>query len=116
MAAPNIVNVTTINGKTALTNLTTVTANIITTSSNQVNKINDIIITNYSGSTISANVMINRSSVLYYLGGTVTVPGNSALVLIGKDTVFYLEENDVIQANTSANTSVTLTVSYENIT
>jgi hypothetical protein len=35
------------------------------------------------------------------------------LVLLGKDTSFYLEEGDVIQANTSANASVTFAGSYE---
>jgi len=44
MAAPNIVNVTTITGKTAVANVTTVTANVITNAagSSTVVKLNNI--------------------------------------------------------------------------
>ena len=41
MAAPNIVNVTTINGKSAVADLTTtLTTTLLTAASDQVNKIN----------------------------------------------------------------------------
>ena len=94
MAAPNIINVTTITGKTALYGLTTGTANIITnsTGSNTVYKLNDIVISNYSASTCTANVMINRSSTAFFLAGNVSIPANSSLVVMGKDTTIYLEE------------------------
>lgn len=115
MASPNIVNVTSITGKTALATLSITTANIITngSSSNTVLKLNDIILTNFSGSGLTANVVINRSSTIYYLGGNVAIPANSTLILLGKDTSVYLEEGDVIQANVSANSSVSMTSSYE---
>lgn len=115
MAAPNIVAVTNIIGKTALATLTTNTANIVTnsTGSNTVDKINDIILSNYTGSNITANVMINRNSSTYYLGGNVAIPANSTIILVGKDAAFYLEEGDVIQANASANNSISITSSYE---
>lgn len=115
MANPNIVNVTSILGKTSLVSLSTSTSNVITNSSgsNTVGKLNDIILCNYTSSAVSANVVINRSSILYYLGGTIAIPANSTLVLLGKDTPLYLEEGDVIQANASANSSVTISASYE---
>lgn len=115
MAAPNIVNVTTITGKTAVANVTTVMANVITNaaSSSTVVKLNNIILSNYSGSTVSANVILNRSSVNYYIGGNVSVPTQSVLVVLAKDTVIYLEEGDVLQANSSANSSISMTASYE---
>lgn len=102
-------------GQTALANLTTVTANVITNSSgsNTVCKINDLILTNYSSSAASANVVINRSSTTYYIGGNVSVPSYSTLVLIGKDSAFYLLEGDVIQANVSSNLAIHLVSSYE---
>ena len=117
MAAPNIVNVTSIYGQTTVSNLTTVTSNVITNAaaSNQVYKINNIMLSNYSNAAVGANVIINRSGTNYYLGGSVSVPSFSTLVLIGKDTSFYLLEGDVIQANVTANTSLTLTSSYEQI-
>lgn len=113
MSAPNIVNVTTITGKTALTALSTDTSNVITSSSNTVTKLNNIVLSNYSASTVTANVMINRSATVYYVGGSVAIPANSSLVLLGKDTSLYLEEGDVLQANVSANTSISMSASYE---
>jgi len=118
MAAPNTLSLTNITLKTSLAVLSTVTSNIITnsSSSNTVDKVNDIIICNYSGSTITANVLINRSSVAYYVAGNISVPANSTLVVLGKDTAVYLEEGDVLQANVSANTSAHITAAYELIT
>jgi hypothetical protein len=50
---------------------------------------------------------------VYYLGGNVSIPANSVLTLLAKDTSIYLEEGDVIQANVTANSAVTITASYE---
>ena len=118
MAAPNLLTSTTVTGKTALSQLTTVTANVITNSSasGNVAKLNDVMLSNYTAGVVSANVMINRSATIYYVGGTVSIPANSTLVLLGKDTSLYLEEGDVLQANVSANTSVSMSASYELIT
>lgn len=115
MAAPNLLTSTTVTGKTALAQLTTVTGNVITnaSSSNTVDKLNSIVLTNYSASIVNANVVINRSATSYYLCGNVTIPANSTLVLLGKDTSLYLEEGDVLQANVSANSSVSISASYE---
>jgi len=41
-----------------------------------------------------------------------SVPANSALMVIAKDTVIYMEEGDFLQANASAS-SAHLTASYE---
>ena len=115
MAAPNLLSTTTVTGKTAVAALTTVTSNVITNSSGSstVDKLNNVILTNYTSSAVSANILINRSSTLYYIGGAVAIPANSTLVLLGKDTSIYLEEGDVVQANVSANSSVSFTASYE---
>jgi hypothetical protein len=118
MAAPNTLSLTSVTLKTAMVALTTVTANIITNSvsSNTVDKINDIIVCNYSSSAINANVMVNRSSVPYYVAGNISVPAYSTLVVTGKDTAIYLEEGDVLQANVSANTAAHIVASYELVT
>lgn len=115
MAAPNLISATTITGKTAVVNLTTVTSNVVTNSagSNTVDKLNTVILSNYSGSAVGANVMVNRSSTTYYLAGSVSIPANSTLVILAKDSQIYLEEGDVLQANVSANTAVSVTASYE---
>lgn len=115
MAAPNLLGSTTVTGKTALATLSTVTSNVITNSSSSgtVDKLNSIVLSNYSTSPLTANVMINRSSTVYYVSGNIAIPANSTLVLLGKDTSLYLEEGDVLQANVSANTSVSVSASYE---
>ena len=117
MANPNIVGVTTINGNTIVSNVTTVFSNVLTNSaaSNSVIKINNIIVSNYTSNTITTSVKLNRSAVDYYLAGFITVPGNSTLVVMGKDTGIYLLEGDVIQANVSANVSASLITSFETI-
>lgn len=118
MAAPNLLTSTTVTGKTAYANCTTVLSNVITNSasSGTVVKLNSIILSNYSTSTASANAIINRAAGSFYLGGTVSVPPNSTLILIGKDTSLYLEEGDVLQTIVSTNSSIHLTSSYELIT
>jgi hypothetical protein len=115
MAAPNLISATTITGKTALSQLTTATANVITNAaaSGTVVKLNTVALANYTGNAVSSNVMINRSSITYYLGGSVVIPANSTLVLLAKDTTTYLEEGDVLQANVTSNTSVSMSASYE---
>ena len=115
MAAPNIVNLTTITGKTAVANVTTVSANVITNaaSSNTVLKINNVILSNYTSTTATGNVLINRAGTNYYLGGAIVIPPTSTLVLVGKDMAFYMEEGDVLQSYASTNSSVSLVASYE---
>ena len=115
MAAPNIVNVSTIFGKTALQAVTATLANIVTNAagSGTVVKINDIMISNYTTTAITTNVVVGRGSSLFYLAGTMSVPANSALMVIAKDTVIYMEEGDYLQANASSATAAHITASYE---
>lgn len=115
MANPNIVNVTSIYGNTALAGLSTTTANVLTNSaaSNTVVKVNNLTVANYSNANIITSVVLNRSSTVYYFAGSMVVPANSTLVVVGKDTGVYLVEGDVIQANVSANSSASLICSYE---
>jgi hypothetical protein len=118
MAAPNIVNVTQINANTNLANVTTDVANVVTNSasSGKVYKINNVQLANYSAATVTANVIFNRSSVSpasYYIAGSISIPPTSTLVVVAKDTSFYMEEGDVLQLSCSANSSVHGVVSYE---
>lgn len=115
MAAPNLINATTITGKTALAALSTTTANVVTNSSGSgaVAKVNSITLANYSASAVTASVFMNRSATVYYLVGGVSIPANSTLSLVSKDTGIYLEEGDVLQANVSTNTAVSITAGYE---
>ena len=115
MAAPNIVNVTTIYGKTAYAQLTTTLSNVITngSTSGNVMKVNDVLVANYTTSSIQANVVIGRGSSVYYLAGNMAVPANSTLVVVAKDSSIYMEEGDYLQANASSATAAQVTCSYE---
>ena len=107
MAAPNIVNVTTIFGKTQYQQLTTTLSNVITNGSTSGNvvKVNDVLVANYTTSSIQTNVVVGRGSSVYYLAGNMAVPANSTLVVVAKDSSLYMEEGDYLQANASSATA-----------
>jgi len=115
MAAPNIVNVTTIFGKSQYQQLTTTMANVITNSatSGNVLKLNDIVVANYTTSSIQTNVGIGRGSSVFFLAGNMAVPANSTLVVLAKDTALYMEEGDYLQSNASSATAAQISCSYE---
>ena len=118
MAAPNIVNVTTINGKTAVQNVTTVATDIVTNSaaSGKVFKINSLVISNIDGtSAADITASLYRSSVEYKVAHTISVPADAALVVISKDTSIYLEEGDAIRLTASGNNDLHAVCSYEEI-
>jgi hypothetical protein len=118
MAAPNIANVVSIIGKTAVQTVTTSTTAIVTNSaaSNKVFKVNSLIIANIEG-TSAANVTVDvfRSSVSYKIASTVVVPPDATLVLLSKDTSIYLEEGDTLRCASGANNTVQALCSYEEI-
>ena len=115
MAAPNIVNVSTIFGKTQSQQLTTTMSNVITNGATTGNviKLNDIVVANYTTSSIQTNVSLGRGSNLFYIAGNMAVPANSTLVVLAKDTALYMEEGDYLQANASSATAAQITASYE---
>lgn len=122
MAAPNIVNVSTITAKTAGYSLSSVEAtNVLNNSanSNKVLKINTMNVANTTANSCPVTVSIYS---LANLGGTdfpivsnVTVPPNSTLTVIDKTTQYYLEENSSIGARPITAASLVVTVSYEEI-
>ena len=119
MAAPNIVNVTSIYGKTMGAALsTTVSTSILTCPANKVLKINSIIVANVDGSNAAdATVQFYDSSATatYRLANTISVPADSTLVVISKDTAIYLEESDEIRAGASAASDLDIIISYEEL-
>jgi hypothetical protein len=118
MAAPNIVNVATITGKTAVLNATTSATAIVTNSaaSGKVFKINVLNLANINGSNaVDVTVDLYRSSVAYNIMYTVSVPADSTLVGISKDTAIYLEEGDALRITASSNSYLTAICSYEEL-
>ena len=124
MAAPNIVSVSSIYGKTTGVELnTTTTTGILTCASNKVLKINSIFVANIDG-TNSASVTLNffdtdsdgsGTDRTNPIASTVPIPADSTLVVLGKDSSIYLEEGDKITGGASANGDIQCTVSYEEL-
>lgn len=118
MANPNIVNVVSIYGKTAVQAVGTSETAIVenTAASGKILKINSLTIANVDG-TNSANVTVDifRSSVAYKIAHTVAVPADSTLVVISKDTAIYLEEGDALRCLASAASDLEAVCSYEEI-
>jgi hypothetical protein len=123
MAAPNIVNVTTITGKANVVSLTDTNATAVVSnaaSSGKVFKINSLVVSNVDG-TNAADITVS-----YYseddIGGTATeivstisVPADASLVVIDKNTSIYLEEDRSIGATAGTANDLKVLVSYEEI-
>jgi len=123
MAAPNIVNVTTITGKTDQVSLTTTNATAVVSnaaSSGKVFKINSLIASNVDGTnaadiTVSVYSEDDIGGTATELVSTVSVAADSSLVVIDKNTALYLEEDMSIGATASAANDLKVVVSYEEI-
>lgn len=122
MAAPNIVNVTTILGRTAMVKLSTNgVTNVLenTAASGKVFKLAGVLAANTEGVNVNVafDLFITRSSVDYYFARNITVPALAAYEAFVKDgTPVYLEEGDVLKAK-SGNSSgyIDVLVAYEEI-
>jgi len=123
MAAPNIVAVTSINGKSVVsrpanTSLFSIVSN--PAGSGHVYKINNIVCSNQNGlSSVSANVFYNDAALgagnntsLMYQGA---VPALTTLIVTDKSTSFYLEENRSIVVSSGTSNGISFIVSYEDI-
>lgn len=122
MAAPNIVNVATITGKTATLNVVTAANTVVSNAagSSKVFKINMLQVSNVDG--------VNDAEVTvgYYAGATlggqvtelvksVAVAANSSLVVIDKNTALYLEEDRSLGAYANTAGDLKIVCSYEEI-
>ena len=126
MAAPNIVNVTTIVPHTVtLTPANTARQGLVAApASGATHKVNTVMIANLDPSnSYAATVELRLADGTSYrsIGNTVSVPPNSTLVLLDKSTSFYLLDTTVtgeasmlwVQSNSASN--LTFTCSYETI-
>ena len=123
MANPNIVNVTSIYGKTTYAALTTTLTTILlanAASSGKVLKINSIMVANVDGTTaadvtVGINTLAAGSGTTYELANTISVPADATLSVIDKTNSFYLEEDKSIVGGASANGDLEIVISYEEI-
>lgn len=116
MAAPNIVNVSTITGKTAVLALTASAQAIVSNSaaSGKVFKVNSLYISNVDGAAnFTTTVDVFRSSTAFRIAFQIVVPAGATLDIISKP--IYLEEGDSIRALGSTTLKLEAVCSYEEI-
>ena len=123
MAAPNIVNVSTIIGKSATVALTSTSQTTLVSnaaSSGKVFKINMIQVANVDGTnacdvTVDMHSAASGGGTAYSLVATVSVGADSSLVALDKSTAIYLEEDRSITATAGTANDLEVIVSYEEI-
>jgi len=122
MAAPNIVNVTSIIGVTTAVGLSTTAVTTFLSnaaSSNKVLKINTVVAagigTGQGNITLKYHLAAAGAGTSIALANTITVPTGASLVIIGKDNPIYLEENRSLTAQASAANNIAIVCSYEDI-
>lgn len=123
MAAPNIVNVGTITGKSFYLALANTSATALVSnaaSSGKVFKINMIQVANVDGSnacnvTVKYHTEDDIGGTGYALVSTVSVPADASLVVIDKSTALYLEEDRSISVTAGTANDLEVIVSYEEI-
>ena len=120
MAAPNLVNVSTITAKSVQAALTTtLTTEILANSaaSGKVFKVNNILVANIDGTNAAdASVFITKSGGSpVAIASTIATPADSTLVVVDKNTSIYLEEGDNIEAGASADNDLVITINYEEL-
>ena len=127
MAAVNILNLTSIYGKTTYYTPSGTAAVVLlpnAAASSTVMKINEITATNTTGSAANTTVSIYTNGAVaqgsapsggtaYPIAGTISVPANAALIVSDKTTAFYLEEGVSISITSGTASAITYTVSYE---
>ncbi|CAB5219364.1 hypothetical protein UFOVP229_62 [uncultured Caudovirales phage] len=129
MANPNIVNVSAIYGTTTYYTPTGTTSVVLlpnAAASGKVYKINQIVASNVTSTACNATVSVYTNGAVAQgsapSGGTaypvvyqVSVPGNASLICVDKSTAIYLMEGTSITVTTAIGSSLTFSISYEDI-
>jgi len=122
MANPNIVNVTSILGETVFGTLTTTLSTVLLSnpaSSGKVLKINTVLISNVNGTAAQETTLeispadTGTSTNARAIASTISVPADSTLAAVSKDTSFYLMEDKSIIGNVNTANQCEFIISYE---
>ena len=123
MSAPNIVNVTTITGITTYKTLTSSGETVFLNapaSTNEVIKVNNVIIANTTSTSVNATVSYRTAAAgggtAFKIANSTPISAYSTLVLIDKSSSIYLEENTSLTATSSSGSGLLdIICSYEEI-
>lgn len=116
MAAPNIVNISSMYGKVAGLAATTTATAIVnnSASSGKVLKVECLYVSNISASTAWATIDVYKNgATAYRITYQIVIPVNATLDVISRP--LYLEENDSIRIAANASSAVEVVCSYEEI-
>lgn len=121
MAAPNIVNITSVYGRSTGLLLTTSNQDVLlnAASSNKVLKINSIFATNItadnSNALLTAAFYDSSITTTLEFSNLTVIPPFTTLVVVDKDSSFYLEEGDKIIAKADKANGIKFIISYEEV-
>ena len=116
MAAPNIVNVSSILGKSKGQAITTSLADVITCAADKVLKVNSIYVANIDGSNnveVDVGFYDSSETTTFYIIKTLVVPADATIDVLSNS--IYLEEGDKIQVLAGAASDAQIVVSYEEL-
>ena len=116
MAQPNIVNVSSILGTSEVKVLTTtLTTTLVTAASDKVLKMNLIRCTNITDSDATVDFDVEVGGTHKKIANEVTVPANSVVDIVDKNSAFYLQETDLLRGGASAGSTIDVMVSHERL-
>lgn len=115
MAAPNLKSPTTITGKTlpyvATDTLVSVLSNAA--ASGTALRVNTIRACNTATGSVTVDISFRRSGVDYYQFKDFPLDAKSSNILVNRDELIWVEENDAIWIKAGANSALHITISYE---
>ena len=123
MANPNLLGITTVTGITTVVGLNTTAVTTFLSNSDasgKVLKVNTLMVSNTNGN-ISGNITIKYHNEALGAGTsvpiayTIAVPADTTVVITGKDTPIYLEENRSLTGTASRENVIGIICSYEDI-
>ena len=125
MSAPNIVNVSTIEGKTSYliptnTSATVWTALTPTVTGNVVHRVDFITVANVTSAAATVTLSVNSATAgggtAYRIAFQISVPAYATLVLVDKTTALYIDQTQSIVATVGTGNALEFVASYEAIT
>jgi hypothetical protein len=115
MAAPNLISLATVSGKTradwCLTSLTSILSNAV--NSGEVYRINGLFVSNVGSSDVTVSLDFFRNGLGFFVCQNSPVPVGSTTVIMGKDNGLYIEEGDALRIRASATNSLQYIITYD---
>lgn len=115
MAAPNLIELTLVTGKTRADWCTTSLTSILTNSvaSGEALRINGLFVSNVGNSDATVSLDFFRNNLSFYVVfNSIVAPGTST-VIMGKDNGLYLEEGDSLRIRASLGNALQYVITYD---